>query len=296
MPDLNKTNRAVCDVDIRDKKTKEPILFFNSANLTTQNISSDSSFAKSKGINKISFQNPLEGTITIEAQIYPFKLYQLLTNGIIDSVACYPKRQKIKCVKDGKLEITDNAIIGTVFVFKQSLFGKTEIGGTFDGNTFTSTNLYDIRKNEYYEVGYVVNKLKGVRKISFNNNNLPKSYYISMNTVEKDENGVYTPYKIILYKAFIQRKFELTQSNEGQPASFKLTFTLLHDEDNKLIDMIEINDEQYDDSLNHGFSTSSEGTLIPIDPTNTPVVNGIGLLIFRTKPYVNSDGVLILNG
>ena len=123
MPDLNKTNRAVCDVDIRDKKTKEPILFFNSANLTTQNISSDSSFAKSKGINKISFQNPLEGIVTIEAQIYPFKLYQLLTNGIIDSVACYPKRQKIKCVKDGKLEITDNAIIGTVFVFKQSLFG-----------------------------------------------------------------------------------------------------------------------------------------------------------------------------
>lgn len=94
MPDLNKTNRAVCDVDIRDKKTKEPILFFNSANLTTQNISSDSSFAKSKGINKISFQNPSEGIVTIEAQIYPFKLYQLLTNGIIDSVACYPKRQK----------------------------------------------------------------------------------------------------------------------------------------------------------------------------------------------------------
>ena len=48
MPDLNKTNRAVCDADMRDKKTKEPILFFNSANLTTQNISSDSSFAKSK--------------------------------------------------------------------------------------------------------------------------------------------------------------------------------------------------------------------------------------------------------
>ena len=59
--------------------------------------------------------------------------------------------------------------------------------------------------------------------------------------------------------------------------------------------MIEINDEQYDDSLIHGFSTSSKGILIPIDPTNTPVINGIGLLIFKTKPYVNSDGVLILN-
>ena len=61
-----------------------------------------------------------------------------------------------------------------------------------------------------------------------------------MNTVEKDENEVLTPYKIILYKAQPQRNFELSQSSEGDPASLTLTFDLLEDKDGNFVDMVEI--------------------------------------------------------
>ena len=32
MPNINKANREVCDVDIRDLKTMKPFLFFDKAN------------------------------------------------------------------------------------------------------------------------------------------------------------------------------------------------------------------------------------------------------------------------
>ena len=45
MPELNRANRQVCDVDIRILKTMAPFLNFDTANTTTAGLSSDSVFA-----------------------------------------------------------------------------------------------------------------------------------------------------------------------------------------------------------------------------------------------------------
>ena len=65
-----------------------------------------------------------------------------------------------------------------------------------------------------------------------------------MNTVEKDENEVLTPYKIIAYKAQAQRNFELSQSSEGDPAQLTITLDLLEDKDKNFVEMVEIEDEE----------------------------------------------------
>ena len=246
MPDINKANRQVCDVDIRDLKTMKPFMFFETANTTTQNISSDSVFAMAKGTKRIGFANPMDGTATIETQVYPFRLYSLMTDGVVESTAMYPERKVIKCETAGKLTIPEvsGGTIDSVFVFAEDDFGGTEIEGSFSGSLFTPTETNQIAIGKSYEVGYMVTKTSGVRKISFNNNKLPKAYYISMNTVEKDENEVLTPYKIILYKAQPQRNFELSQSSEGEPASLTLTFDLLSNKDGDFVDMVEIEEEE----------------------------------------------------
>ena len=110
MPNINKANRQVCDVDIRDVATMKPVLFFETANTTTQNISSESVFAMAKGTKRVAFANPLEGTMTIEAQVYPFELYSLMTDGIIESEASYPVRETIKCTTAGEITIPAGAI------------------------------------------------------------------------------------------------------------------------------------------------------------------------------------------
>lgn len=240
MPSINKANRQVCDVDIRDVATKKPIMYFDTANTTTQSVTGESLFAMAKGTKRIAFANPMAGTATIVAQVYPFEFYSLMSDGIIESTGSYPVKEVVKSATAGELAIPAGAVAGTVFVFAKDDFGGTEIKGTHAGNKFTATTASDIAVDTEYEVGYVMAKEEGVRRISFNNKKLPKAYYISMNTVEKDDNEVLTPYKIILYKAQPQRNFELSQSSEGDPAAITMTFDLLEDKDGNFIDMMEI--------------------------------------------------------
>jgi hypothetical protein len=242
MPDKNKANRQVCDVDIRDLATKEPYLWFDTANTTTQNITSDAVYAMANGAKRIAFHNPLDGTATIEAQIVPFKFYAMMAGGEIESKAVYADKKEIQATVVGKLTLPANVLVGTAFAYPAGSFADETklIKGTFTGTEFTATTPGDIKVNEAYEVGYIISKESGVSKVSINNKKAPKAFYVTCNTVEKDENDVITPFKMTLYKATPQRSFELSQSSEGDPASITMTFDVLEDKDGNVMDMIEI--------------------------------------------------------
>lgn len=245
MPELNKANRQVCDVDIRVLKTMTPFLKFDTANTTTAGLSGDSVYAMAKGSRKIAFANPLEGTMTIEAQVYPFKLFALLSDGTIETQAAYADTQVITAAAAGTLAVASTAgtiTAGTVFVYPEGSFGDEDsvIAGTFADGTFTAATEGDITSGSKYEVGYIVTRTTGVKKITFNNKKLPKDYYITQKTVDKDEEGVFTPFVMTAYKASIQRNFELSFSSEGDPASVTLNFDLMEDKDGNVLDMIEL--------------------------------------------------------
>lgn len=296
MPELNKANRQVCDVDIRILKTMAPFLKFDTANTTTAGLTGDSVYAMAKGSRRIAFANPLEGTMTIEAQVYPFKFFSLLSDGVIETSAAYADTQTVTCTTAGELNLTVDAgkeiKAGTVFVYPEGQFGDedavivgtfatedayvvadtyvsgttyyTESSGTyteatgisaFDPGTtyytkvvggagkFTATTTNDIVADAKYEVGYIVTRTTGVKRISFNNKKLPKDYFITMKTVDKDEEGLLTPFIMTSYKASIQRSFELSFSSEGDPANVSLTFDLMEDKDGNIFDMVELTDD-----------------------------------------------------
>lgn len=247
MPELNKANRQVCDVDIRFLKTKAPFLFFDAANATTVGINSEAVFARAKGTNRIAFQDPLTGTMSIEAQVYPFKFFALMSDGTIASEALYPDVATITCTTAGSLDLAvENGTIeaGTVFVYPSETYGdeSTMIAGTFADGKFTATKAEDITANKEYKIGYVVNRT-GVKKVSLNNKKLPRDYFITMSTVDKDENDMLVPFKIVAHKAAVQRNFEMSLSSEGDPATITLTFDLLESKEGEFLDMIEIEDE-----------------------------------------------------
>ena len=238
MPDINKANRQVCDVDIRVLKTMDPFLFLDTANTTTAGLSGDSVYAMKKGSRAIAFQNPIEGTMTIEAQVMPFKAYSLFSDGTIDNTAAYAVKKTIKCTTAGDVDIT-GAKAGTVFVYASGEFGNTQIAGTYASNKFTATTANDIAVDTEYEVGYIVERTENVKKVSFNNKKVPKDYYITMSTLDKGEDDSLTPFIMTAYKASIQRNFELSFSSEGDPASVTITFDLLEDRNGNVLDMIE---------------------------------------------------------
>jgi hypothetical protein len=246
----NFANRQVCDVDIRVLKTMAPFLKFDTANTTGVSISSDSVYAMAKGTRRIAFQNPLEGTMTIEAQVYPFKFFAMLSDGVIDDEAIYADSQTITCATAGELSLTvpTNGTIqaGTVFAYPEGEFGDegSVIAGTFASSKFTATTASQIAVGEKYIVGYVVSRTStegnAVKSVTFNNKRLPKDFYITMKTLDKDEDGVLTPFLITVYKATIQRNFELSFSSEGDPASVTLTFDTLENKDGNVMSFVEL--------------------------------------------------------
>ena len=248
MPELNKANRQVCDLDIRILKTMAPFLFFDTANTTTAGLTGESVYAMAKGSKKIAFQDPLDGTLSVECQVYPFKFFSLFSDGVIENTATYADKQEVVCSAAGELDVTIPAtgsiVSGTVFAYPEDLFGDESalIEGTFADGKFTATDASKIAADSKYVVGYVVNRT-GVKKVSFNNKKTPKDYYITMSTLDKDEQGVLTPFKIVAYKASIQRSFEVSFASEGDPATITATFDLMEDKDGNVLDFIEIEED-----------------------------------------------------
>ena len=246
--DINRANRQVADVLILEKKTKKLFLDFKTANTTTTNISSDSVYARAKGSNRIAFPNSPEGTLTIEAQVYPFKVFALFSDGEVENQGIYAETQTIKATEKGKLTITvptkGTIQTGTVFVYPVDSTGDESdvIEGTFASGVFTATTESNIATDKEYVVSYVLNRT-GVKKIAINSKKLPKDYFITMTTVDKDEDGVYTPFKQTFYKASPQRNFEIALSSDGDPMQLSLVFNLLENENGDFVDMIEIEDD-----------------------------------------------------
>lgn len=237
---INKANRQVCDVDIRELVSKKPFLYFDDANVTTVGFSSDTTYALARGARAVGFDNPIaDATMTIEAQVKPFKLYALLSDGVIDTTAIIAKKDTIQATTAGTLTLPAGVQIGTVFVYALNDFGGTLIEGTVDGTTFTATKSEGIVADEFYEVGYLIKKSSGVHKVSINDRRNPKSYYVTMNTVEKSVDDVITPYIMTGYNCRPQKSASLSFSSAGDPATVTITFNCMVDKDGNLIDMVE---------------------------------------------------------
>lgn len=257
MPDIFKANREVCDVDIRVLKTLAPFLNFEYANTTTVSLKGDSVYAKAKGKRRVPFANPIEGTMTIEAQVIPFKFYSLMADGKIYSTGAYADKVDVNATEGGTISFTldkGTVVSGSVFVYPKGDFGDESkaIAGTFTTsgsgtitNTFTATTAADITSGSDYVVAFIRQR-DDVKRVSFNSKSLPTDYKITYKTLDKDEDGDYTGFIVTAYKAAIQRNFDLSFSSTGDPASIKISFDLLEDKDGNTIDIIELPDgEKY---------------------------------------------------
>lgn len=236
----NIANRQVCDISISHLSGK-PFLYFNTANTTSFNIQSDQVFAMAKGTHKIMFPGAMNGTITISAQVYTSKLYELLSDGRFYNGACYARTDTIKCVRNNKLPLViDGGTIkdNEVFAYPKDSFGDQDslISCSFANNELTG----NFTVGQEYRVGYIIIRTTNTKTYTFRNRTPLNEYRITMTTITKDEDGSYSPFVIVFYRAILNREFELSFSSEGDPAELSFTFTILSDRYDRFMDMYEI--------------------------------------------------------
>jgi len=235
---VNMANRECCDLQILNLVTKAPFLSAEFCNTTTAGFTGDTVYAMAKGAKKIGFDNAPDGTMSIEFQIAPFKVYSLLSDGEISTTATLFEKKTVIATSTTELTITETPVVGTVFVYAEGDIGGTPLTVTVSGTTITGTFVIDTA----YEVCYMTEKTTGVQRVSFNRTKTPKDFYIQMDTVDKTEDGDLLPYHLIAYKAKPKRQLELSFSSTGDPATIKIDFDCFEDKDGNLLDMVLIDE------------------------------------------------------
>ena len=111
----NMANREVADLVLLDYKTKKVFLPIDFANVTTTDFTANRVFAKGgQGApNRVGFDGERAGTLKVDTQIMPVKLFALLSGQDIGKIAKIMKREVLTATTDG-IELSETPKAGTV--------------------------------------------------------------------------------------------------------------------------------------------------------------------------------------
>lgn len=114
----NMANREVMNLVLLDYKTKVPYMKIDFANVSTTNFSANRVYAKGGwgAPNRVGFDGERTGTLQIDTQIMPAKLFALLSGKDIAKTATVLKREELTGTSDG-ITLSETPKTGTVQVF-----------------------------------------------------------------------------------------------------------------------------------------------------------------------------------
>lgn len=237
-------NREVMDLVFVDYNTKKPILNWPLANATTTSVTGEvvHAYGGAGRPKRVAFYGDKTGTLVLETQMQSYALYSIMTGGDITTTADFLEREEIKCITAGQLALRGTPV-GDVNVFKSGDDCGTPIAGvttTTSGSTATATAASGITVGETYIVYYIKSFTSGVTNIRIAADTFPKATTIYGTTVSRTEDDQVVAQKLIAYKASPQLQAEWSFSNSGDPATLSVTFDLMADEQDRVLDLITI--------------------------------------------------------
>lgn len=232
----NMANREVMNLYLLNYKTKVPYMKIDFANVSTTNFTANRVYAKGGwgAPNRVGFDGERTGTLQIDTQIMPAKLFALLSGKDIAKTAKVMKREELAAGADG-LELAEEPKTGTVQVFAASDDCGTPIDGvTATGKKVTATG---ITENQNYIVYYYLDKTTGVQSIKFDADTFPKAFEIRGEMPFKTEDEEDVMCDLTYYKAQPQATFNLAFQNTGDPTTVSITFDCYANQDGDIYEM-----------------------------------------------------------
>ena len=232
----NFANREVADLMLVDYSTKKLFLNVDWANVTSTSFEGDRVFATGgQGApNRVQFDGSRTGTLTSEAQVYPVKVFQMLSGNDLGTTANFLKREKVTAADTTKLEVSAEIASTAVQVFKADDDLGTEITTTgATGKEVTCTVESGVEYIVYYYA-----KQAAAQVVHLDSRHFPKAYRVEGSIPYKTENDDIIEAHPIWYKAAPQAGFELSWQNTGDPVSLTMTFDVLADENGDMFSLI----------------------------------------------------------
>jgi len=231
----NMANREVADLVFLDYKTKAPYLNLDFANVTTTGLTATRVFATGgQGApDRVGFDGQRKGTIKIETQITPMKLYAMLAGVDITTTAKYIAREELVSATKA-LTLTETPVAGSVFVYAVGDDCGTAVPVTVVDKVATMTGTVT---DGTFIVYYLIAKTTGAQTVKFNSKTFPKAFVIYGDTPFKTEDDEIVDMKLTYYKAQPQSTLDLAFQNTGEPTKVTITCDLLADSNDDIYDM-----------------------------------------------------------
>lgn len=241
-------NREICDMVFVDYKTKEPFLFCDYANTSSQELTGENVFAYGgKGHpKKITFSGERAGTLTIETQIQTPKLWELMTGGKSSKTAEIMKRVKTKVGESNKISISD----AKVALSKENVW-------VYDGEDFNLETKLEVTTVSGQDITLKEQKGKGtevvvfylatrsdVYNLSIKSTSFPKAFTVYGDTYMKTTDEDVLPYLFKAYKIVPQANMSLSFASSGDPGTVTLTCDMMVDDDGNMLDLTLLPDEE----------------------------------------------------
>lgn len=226
-------NREVCDLIFVDYATKVPFLECDYANVTTTELTGETTYAYGgKGHPKrIAFSGERGGTISIETQIRTMDLYSLVTGADIETAAKILSKEEQTASAAGSLTLSDTPIAGSVYLYNRDDVCGTALQCTVTGKSISSS---DIKANKDYTVLYMTEKNTGTQTIKVKSTTFPKAFTVYGDTIVKFEDGTASPYRIKVAKCIPQSNISFSFSNTGDPGALTITCDMMADENDDI--------------------------------------------------------------
>lgn len=232
---VNFANREVANLLISEYSTGNQFLYVDWANVSSTSFEADRVFATGgQGApNRVQFDSQRTGTLTIEAQVYPAKVFQMLSGNDAATTATYTAREVLTATVSG-LTVNGTPSGTTVQVFKAEDDCGTMLEVSLADKVVTGE---EITEGNQYVVYYFTN-ITDATVIRFDSSTFPKAYRVEGDVPFKREDDVIVQSHHIWYKAAPQASFELSWQNTGDPASITLTFDVMADDQGRIYDQI----------------------------------------------------------
>lgn len=232
----NMANREVMKLVLLDYKTKVPYMNIDFANVSTTNFTANRVYAKGGwgAPNRVGFDGERTGTLQIDTQIMPAKLFALLSGKDIAKTATVLKREVLTAGADG-IQLSESPKAGTVQVFAASDDCGTPIADTnVAEKKVTGTGISD---GKNYIAYYYLEKKTGVQSIKFDADTFPKAFEIRGEMPFKTEDEEEVMCDLTYFKAQPQATFNLAFQNTGDPTTVSITFDCYANQDGDIYDM-----------------------------------------------------------
>lgn len=232
---VNFANREVANLMISEYSTKKQFLYVDWANVSSTSFEAERVFATGgQGApNRVQFDSQRTGTLTVEAQVYPAKVFQMLSGNDMATAADVLKRERLTATAEG-LTLAETPVGTSVQVFAADDDCGTPIEASLADKIVTGDEITE--DNDY--IVYYFTNVTDAMVIKFDANHFPRAYRVEAEVPFKREDDVIVQSRHIWYKCAPQGAFELSWQNTGDPASITLTFDVMADDQLRIYDQV----------------------------------------------------------